>query len=49
MVENALPKTKCAYADKYKSVRKPTCGCKACNEKWGKTHNPTHKNGGVER
>lgn len=25
---------KCSYADKYKAIRKPTCGCKSCEQKW---------------
>lgn len=29
-----ITKEKCSYADKYKAIRKPTCGCRACNEKW---------------
>ena len=27
-------KTKCDYADKYKGIRKPTCGCEVCELKW---------------
>ena len=27
-------KERCSYADKYKAIRKPTCGCKVCNKKW---------------
>jgi hypothetical protein len=27
-------KEKCSYADKYKAIRKPTCGCNTCNIKW---------------
>jgi len=27
-------KTKCGYADKYKAIRAPKCGCKACQDKW---------------
>lgn len=29
-----ITKEKCGYADKYKAVRKPTCGCRVCNDKW---------------
>lgn len=25
---------KCSYADRYKAKRAPTCGCRACGEKW---------------
>jgi len=28
---------KCAYADKYKGIRKPTCGCQICNTKYEQT------------
>ena len=27
-------KAKCSYADKYKAMRKPTCGCLECERKW---------------
>ena len=26
----------CRYAGKYKAKRKPTCGCKECEDKWAK-------------
>ena len=29
-------KDKCSYADKYKAMKPPTCGCKLCNEKWNR-------------
>lgn len=29
-----MVKYKCSYADKYKAIRKPTCGCKVCEDKW---------------
>lgn len=29
---------KCGYADKYKAISKPTCGCQACWNKWVETH-----------
>lgn len=25
---------KCGYADQYKALAKPTCGCRVCGEKW---------------
>jgi hypothetical protein len=25
---------RCSYADKYKAIREPQCGCKACERKW---------------
>lgn len=25
---------KCRYADKYKAIYAPRCGCKVCEEKW---------------
>ena len=25
---------KCSYADKYKAIKKPTCGCEVCMLKW---------------
>jgi hypothetical protein len=28
------PMTKCRYADKYKAVKAPTCGCDMCRLKW---------------
>ena len=27
-------KKKCRYADKYKAIRPPKCGCEACKKKW---------------
>ena len=27
-------RAKCGYANKYKDLRKPTCGCEACKEIW---------------
>jgi hypothetical protein len=27
---------KCNYADKYKAIRKPTCGCDFCADMWAK-------------
>lgn len=29
-------KLSCSYASKYKGIRKPTCGCKSCNDLWNK-------------
>jgi hypothetical protein len=26
--------TACAYADDYKAIRAPTCGCDVCEQKW---------------
>jgi hypothetical protein len=26
--------SKCRYSDKYKALRKPTCGCDECEYKW---------------
>ena len=28
------PMLKCRYADKYKAIRAPTCGCDLCELKW---------------
>ncbi len=28
------PVKKCRYADKYKALRRPTCGCDTCENKW---------------
>ena len=30
----ALVNKPCKYAKKYKAIRKPTCGCLPCQEKW---------------
>lgn len=30
---------KCSYADKYKAIRPPRCGCKVCEKKWNDKHN----------
>jgi hypothetical protein len=27
-------KDKCSYADKYKAIYPPRCGCKTCKDKW---------------
>ena len=31
MIKNV---TKCSYADRYKAVRPPKCGCFVCETKW---------------
>lgn len=30
---------RCPYAEKYKGIRKPSCGCEACAKKWIQTQN----------
>lgn len=30
----AMKKEKCSYANKYKAIRPPTCGCQHCWVKW---------------
>ena len=27
-------KKKCRYADNYKAIRPPRCGCETCEKKW---------------
>lgn len=27
-------KKSCSYANKYKAIRAPKCGCKTCKKKW---------------
>jgi hypothetical protein len=29
-----MKREKCSYADKYKAMRAPTCGCITCEKKW---------------
>ena len=29
---------KCGYADKYKGIRKPTCGCRTCEDIYRAVH-----------
>jgi hypothetical protein len=30
-------KTKCSYAEKYKAIHQPKCGCNFCANMWAKT------------
>lgn len=29
-----MKRIKCTYADRYKAIKAPTCGCKTCEDKW---------------
>jgi hypothetical protein len=33
-VEAKITREKCTYADKYKSIVMPTCGCRMCWDRW---------------
>lgn len=37
LLESQAPKRKkCGYADKYKAIIAPTCGCSTCEDKWNR-------------
>lgn len=33
-VEAKITREKCTYADKYKGIVMPTCGCRMCWDRW---------------